>query len=132
MSSLSATSAAYNQVNLMVAIEFKNEANALMRAGNFDAAELKYLEALAMKIAATDEQSEHVGRTKNHLRELYMKMGRLDEAQKMLEDALINPGCKLPFLKLQKQVMYSADDLVGELDKVCTLDSLERSFGNAG
>lgn len=116
----------------MVAIEFKNEANALMRAGNFDAAELKYLEALAMKIAATDEQSEHVGRTKNHLRELYMKMGRLDEAQKMLEDALINPGCKLPFLKLQKQVMYSADDLVGELDKVCTLDSLERSFGNAG
>ena len=92
--------------------------NALSRVGNFDAAESKYLEALAMNVTATDEQSEHVRRTKNQLRELYMKIGRLDEAQTVLEDVLIDPGCKLPFLILQKQVTYSADDLVGEPDKV--------------
>ena len=84
-------------------------------SGNFDAAESKYLEALAMKI--TDEQSEHVERTK---RALYENR-RLVETQKMFEDALINPGCKLLFPILQKQIMYSADKLVGELDRVFRL-----------
>lgn len=74
-------------MSLHTAANLNNEANMLESAGDFAGAEKKHLKALQMKIAASGDQSIHVGLTKNGLGELYLTMGRLDEAQAMLEAA---------------------------------------------
>jgi hypothetical protein len=55
--------------------------------GDLVGAEKMQLEALALKIKATGLDSIEVALTKNALGELYLDMNKLDEAQKMLEDA---------------------------------------------
>ena len=65
----------------------KNEAQALERSGDLAGADRKHLEALRMKITASGENLIHVGLTKNALDELYLDIGRLDEAKMMLEAA---------------------------------------------
>lgn len=81
----------YNDLNsapgVFAASKLNNEANALSMSGNHAAAEKKHLEALELKIRATGQNSIGVALTKNALGELYLKIGKLDEAAKMLEDA---------------------------------------------
>ena len=72
---------------VFAASKLNNEANALSMSGNHAAAEKKHLEALELKIRATGQNSIGVALTKNALGELYLKIGKLDEAAKMLEDA---------------------------------------------
>jgi tetratricopeptide (TPR) repeat protein len=72
---------------IMDAVNLNNEAIQLEQMGSFEEAEKKYLESLALKKRATGENSTGVALTKNALGELYMKMGRLDEAQALLEHA---------------------------------------------
>lgn len=69
------------------AVEFNNQANRLDQAGNHAGAIELHLKALKLKISAVGEESWQVAMTKNSLAEVYMKMGNLEDARKMLEDA---------------------------------------------
>ena len=69
------------------AVSLNNEALQLEEMGDFAGAEKKHLEALRMKIIGSGEDSIPVALTKNGLGELYLKMGELDKAQKMLEES---------------------------------------------
>jgi tetratricopeptide (TPR) repeat protein len=69
------------------AVQLNNEAGRLERMGDLNSAEKKYLEALGIKTRVMGEKSTGVALTKNGLGELYMTMGKLNDAQKMLEDA---------------------------------------------
>jgi len=69
------------------AVQLNNEANRMMKQGDYINAEKKHLEALALKVKATGGDSVHVANTRGALGELYMKMDRLEDAQKALEHA---------------------------------------------
>src|SRR5690242_3948135 len=64
-----------------------NEATQLEMAGDFAASEAKYLEALQIRRSAPGIPDISVALTLNALGELYLKMGRLDDAERMLIDA---------------------------------------------
>lgn len=70
------------------AASLNNQAIELERVGNYVGAEAKHLEALHLKILGSGEYSIHVAITRNGLGELYIKMGKLDEAQEQLEKAV--------------------------------------------
>ena len=72
---------------ILLASQLNNEANMLESSGNYTDAEKKHLEAIALKVAAAGQDSIQAALSKNALGELYLKMDRLDDAQKMLEDA---------------------------------------------
>lgn len=72
---------------MMQAVGLSDEAFGLQKAGNLQAAEAKYLAALRIRIAATGANSIQTALTKNSLGDLYLEMGRLDDAQKNLEEA---------------------------------------------
>ncbi|KAH8593513.1 hypothetical protein B0O99DRAFT_627390 [Bisporella sp. PMI_857] len=100
--------------NIFGAADLNNAANKLERSGDYLGAERKHLQALAMKIKATNENSTGVALTKNALGELYMKMNRLDEAQAMLEAAAAIRGPDRNF------------------DSACTWDNLGRLWEMRG
>ncbi|KAF4628415.1 hypothetical protein G7Y89_g9731 [Cudoniella acicularis] len=64
-----------------------NEATTLEMQGNFPAAEAKYLQALQLKRNSPIGGAIAIALTMNALGELYLKMGRLDDAEKMLKGA---------------------------------------------
>jgi len=66
--------------NVNDAITLNNEAGFLSQKGNLAGAEEKHLEALAIRIQSLGEDSIGVALTKNALGELYLEMGRLDDA----------------------------------------------------
>lgn len=69
------------------AITLNNDALALVGARDYIAAERKYLSSLQLKIEAYGEDTVHAALTKNALGELYLTIGRMDDALKMLEGA---------------------------------------------
>lgn len=63
------------------------DAQRFKMAGNLVGAEAKRLEVLRLTILEHGENSMPVALTKHILGELYYKMGKLEEAQKILEEA---------------------------------------------
>ncbi|KAA8576036.1 hypothetical protein MFRU_033g00010 [Monilinia fructicola] len=96
------------------AVEFNNQANRLDQAGNHAGAIELHLKALKLKISAVGEESWQVAMTKNSLAEVYMKMGNLEDARKMLEDA--------------DRVRSPLDNF----DSACTRDNLGRLYEMRG
>lgn len=84
-------------MDLFVASELNNEAIRLEQAGDYDGAEKKHLEALELKKKAVLGNHIGIALTQNGLGELYLKMGKLDEAQKMLDSAYHARACKCFF-----------------------------------
>ncbi|TGO52874.1 hypothetical protein BCON_0133g00190 [Botryotinia convoluta] len=94
-------------MKIMEAGQWNNQANQLEARGDFAGAENLFLRSLARKIEITGEDSIQTALAKNVLGELYLKMkGKLNEAQKMLEDA--------------DRIRSVIDDF----DAACTRDSL--------
>lgn len=72
-------------MDIIVASDLNNEALQLESAGDFINAEKKHLQALALKKKSAKPIG--VALTENGLGELYLKMGKVDEAEKMLSSA---------------------------------------------
>ncbi|EGG09604.1 uncharacterized protein MELLADRAFT_61077 [Melampsora larici-populina 98AG31] len=92
----------------------QNQAVQLHKDGQYEKEEVALLNALERKIATSGAQSHTVALTKNSLGELYIDMGRLNEAQKFLEEAEI----------------VRKDGAVSDL--VCTRDNLGRLYEMKG
>lgn len=71
----------------MMAAEINNEALALEETGNYQEAEKKYLQSLKMKEKSPHSSPIGVALSQNGLAELYLKMGKLHQAQNLLEKA---------------------------------------------
>lgn len=70
------------------ASDHNNRGNMLERSGDFVGAEAAHKKALELKIDSMGRDSIQAALSMNALGELYLKMdGKLDEAQKLLEDA---------------------------------------------
>ncbi|KAH6662263.1 hypothetical protein B0J14DRAFT_496214 [Halenospora varia] len=91
-----------------------NEATQLEMAGDFAASEAKYLEALQIRRSAPGIPDISVALTLNALGELYLKMGRLDDAERMLIDA---------------DAIRSDED---DFDCACTRDNIGRLYEMKG
>ncbi|TVY27166.1 hypothetical protein LHYA1_G004691 [Lachnellula hyalina] len=102
-------------MNIILAAPLNNQAIQLERAGNYVGAEAKYLEALEIKLAGPVEHLVSVAITRNGLGELYIKMGKLDEAQEQLEKAV-----------------FEREIECENFDTACTRDSLGRLFETKG
>lgn len=70
-----------------MAAGISNEAHALQRAGNYVGAEAKFLEALELKIRGSGNESSPTAMTRNGLGELYLTMGKMNEALEQLSEA---------------------------------------------
>ncbi|XP_037025187.1 uncharacterized protein LOC119066695 [Bradysia coprophila] len=101
-------------MEIMIASDINNDALLLEKAGKHEEAEVKYLEALRMKEQCSRATALGVALTQNALGELYMKMGRLDEAYELLQKA------------------YQARRVINSFDKTCTADNLGRLFEMKG
>ena len=92
-------------MEMFQAADLNNAGLKLEQAGEYTAAEANYLRALELKTSFVGATSFQAALTQNCLGELYMKMGRLNEAQKMLELALIGRSgqfnLKLPVAVLE-------------------------------
>jgi hypothetical protein len=104
-----------------------NEAIQLERAGNFVDAEAKHLEALCLKIRGSGEHSVPAAVTRNGLGELYIKMGKLDEAQEQLEQA---DHVREGKYHMRENISPGTDCEIGldNFDTACTRDNLGRVF----
>ncbi|KAK6599803.1 hypothetical protein ACHAPF_002996 [Botrytis cinerea] len=88
MSSIIFSGDANKGMKIMEAGQWNNQANQLEARGDFTGAEGLFLRSLARKIEITGEDSIQTALARNSLGELYLKMeGKLDDAQKMLEEA---------------------------------------------
>ncbi len=76
-------------MEMIQAASLNNAGLQLEQAGQYPAAEAKYLRALELNTQSSEAMPVHRALTQNCLGELYLKMNRLDEAQEMLELALV-------------------------------------------
>lgn len=74
-------------MDIIEAANLNNEALGLEAAGDYDGAEKRHLMALELKKNSVYAKPTIIAVTENGLGELYLKMGKLDQAQKMLESA---------------------------------------------
>lgn len=81
-------------MDIILAANLNNEANQLEAAEDYDGAERNHLEALELKQKSSFGNPIGIALTQNGLGELYLKMGKLDEAEKMLESAYHARGRK--------------------------------------
>lgn len=88
--------AAKNSMAALFGVFAQNDGVANERAGDFAAAEEAYLEAISSKERSNGVHSFAVAYSKDSLGALYLKMGRLDDAQRVLEDAERIYGSTLP------------------------------------
>lgn len=72
-------------MDIIHAAELNNEALQLVEKGNLEAAERKHLAALELKMNSNFRTDIGVALTKNGLGELYLKMGKLEQAQELFE-----------------------------------------------
>ena len=70
------------------ATRLQNEALALERMGDYAGAEQRYLRAIEIRNQAFGPGNNYVAINQNSLGELYLKQGRLDEAEELLLEAL--------------------------------------------
>jgi tetratricopeptide (TPR) repeat protein len=77
-----------NAISVTQATEINNRALQLSDQGDLSGAELLHLQALQMKLAAVGENHSTTAVTRNALGELYLKMGRLDDAESQFRRAL--------------------------------------------
>lgn len=82
-------------MEMFQACGLNNEALRLENEGDYEAAEKKHLAALKLKRKAKSETG--VALTQNALGELYMKMGKLEKAQEMLQSSYEARGRKYHF-----------------------------------
>ncbi|EGG09603.1 uncharacterized protein MELLADRAFT_61078 [Melampsora larici-populina 98AG31] len=65
----------------------RSKALSLYRDGQYAEAEVVFLKSIQKKIITNGEQSQDVALVRSDLADLYLDMGRLKEAQSLLEDA---------------------------------------------
>ncbi|TVY20778.1 hypothetical protein LARI1_G001816 [Lachnellula arida] len=112
-------------MEIFLASSLNNEAIELERAGNYVGAEAKHLEALRLKIIGSGEHSIHVAFTRNGLGELYLKMGKLDDAQEQLEKAVAVREAAI--------TDCGRDIIEGDnFDTACSRDNMGRMFEMRG
>ena len=99
----------------MRAVGLQNEAGALQRSGNREAALVKFREALQLKLTASGEHSIAVGITLDSMGVCLIELNRLEEAEAVLRRA---------------QVIR--DDLDRGLDAAVTRDNLGRALEMQG
>lgn len=75
-------------MEILQAADLNNQALNLESIGDYNGAEKKHLQALKIKRESPNGSKIGIGLTLNALGDLYLTMGRLDDAQKMLEEAL--------------------------------------------
>lgn len=85
-------------MDIIAAAGLNNEALRLESEGNFEAAEKKHLAALEKKLKSASRTQTGVALTQNGLGELYLKMGKLEQAKQMLEDSYAARGRKYLFI----------------------------------
>ena len=76
-------------IPVMQASQLNNQALILSNRGNYAGAEQLHLQALQMKLDAIGEFNITTALTRNALGELYLEMGRLDEAEDQLRRAVV-------------------------------------------
>lgn len=74
-------------MDLMEAADLNNEALELESDGDYENAEKKHLAALDLKTKSAIKHPIGIALTKNGLGELYLKMGKFDQAEEMLKNA---------------------------------------------
>lgn len=77
----------HGPIAVMQAADLNNSAMHLMRLGDLIGAETAFREALKLKIKGAGLESSQAALSSNALGELYLKMGKLEEAQELLEHA---------------------------------------------
>ncbi|KAG2044845.1 hypothetical protein BDR03DRAFT_937357 [Suillus americanus] len=70
------------------AAEINNQALSLSRQGNYAGAEDLHLQALHLKLGAVGENNLATAMTRNALGELYLKMGKITDAEEQLKKAV--------------------------------------------
>ncbi|KIJ68463.1 hypothetical protein HYDPIDRAFT_106662 [Hydnomerulius pinastri MD-312] len=85
---ISSPGSAMNAVSVMQASQLNNQALQLSDQGNLTGAEELHLQALQAKLAALGENNPTTALTRNALGELYLRMGRLDDAEDQLRRAV--------------------------------------------
>lgn len=86
-------------MDIFAASDLNNEALELESEGDLIGAEKKHLAALELKMNSAFRTDIGVALTQNGLGELYLKMGKLEQAQEMLEKSYKARGCKYFFLQ---------------------------------
>jgi tetratricopeptide (TPR) repeat protein len=71
----------------LLSINHSDLARLLFLSNNLEAAERAYLSALHLRRLRLGDDAYSLARVRNELGELYLKMGRLEEAREYLEDA---------------------------------------------
>ncbi|KAF5363519.1 hypothetical protein D9756_000978 [Leucocoprinus leucothites] len=72
---------------LIQAVEYNNQALELQKQGDYQGAEKLYLSSLQIKLDALGEDHTTTALSRNALGELYLTMGRLDDAEDQLKRA---------------------------------------------
>lgn len=85
------------KMDVIMAADINNEAMQLEMAGNYVEAEKKFVQALRMKEESDYSTPINIALSQNALAELYLKMGKLDEAQDLLEKAFAVRSGKVPY-----------------------------------
>ncbi|KAG2072650.1 hypothetical protein BDR04DRAFT_1096273 [Suillus decipiens] len=70
------------------AATISNQALSLSKQGHYASAESLYLQALHLKLSAVSENDLTIATTRNALGELYLKMGKITEAEEQLKKAV--------------------------------------------
>ncbi len=81
-------------MDVIGAASLNNEALQLESVGDYESAAKLHLAALDIKRKSKYAASSVVSASENSLAEVYMKMGRLDEAEELLRSAYQKRSCK--------------------------------------
>lgn len=93
-------------MDIIEAANLNNEAIALEAAGDYDGAEKKHLLALELKRNSACAKPHITAITENGLGELYLKMGKLDQAEKLLRSAYCGRNSKCLSIYLSLSLCY--------------------------
>lgn len=129
-------------MDIIEAANLNNEAIALEAAGDYDGAEKKHLLALELKRNSACAKPHITAITENGLRELYLKMGKLDQAEKLLRSAYCGRNSKCLSISLSLSMLHQNRiriqfsifvlDAFSDFDRSCTADNLGRLYEMRG
>lgn len=119
-------------MDIIHAAELNNEALQLVEKGNLEAAERKHLAALELKMNSNFRTDIGVALTKNGLGELYLKMGKLEQAQELFEYSYAVRNRKYFFSCIDYARSNYLIEARNDFDAACTADNLGRLYEMKG